>query len=762
MAVQADYLVDIDLNGDRDFSDANEDVSAYWKRMEWSLGVDQPYDAMARAATLEMTLINEDGRFSPEHASGLSGFAPGALVRVRSLQPTDVDGTYSGVTLGQTGIGDGNTCARFPGGSNIGYANIPAPALDIPFDPDAGTISVWCTADAGSIADGSWRQVIRLTGSGSNNYICIYADAVVDRIQLAYYAGGTWKSVALNTPDTGDSAWYHFVLTWDTAADEMKGYANAVQLDSTRTGLGTWVGPLATNKCCIGTAQAGTIWSTWSGKIAHCAIWDKALTADQVGQLYRANTRQEDVVLDTERDDLIGYWMLDEANGSTAASSTGKTNHFIGWIDKDGIRPAPGTRGKRETVVKASGWMSRLQDDEVFLEVQEGKRTDEVIQALMSASAIYPPGSMGWFLDIPGFMSLGQTTTLAAGFEDFTDMGEGATVLNYAGDNWEEGVSVYRAVSDVVEAEGEGALLYIDRAGQLVFRGRHWPHQDMPESVDATLTQDDIREDGFRYAYGDRIVNDVTISLRPREVGDTIETLGTLTNPVKIEPGESRTVRIRYDDGSDNRIGGKEVSMGSWSAKSESDGGSDLTGYIAVELEEGATGAEITFANSGSKVAYIQAGAAVQGYKITDFGGQEATLADEDSIVAYGRQKMQMRISLLDDLDVAEALAQGLIFLRKEPQGQIEAVTLVANRSDTLMTQALGLTIGDRIEISEGQTGSDGEYFIVGEQHQVSSQYEHLVTWTLRPAPARVFWLLGKTGFSEVDTEALSTTLLGF
>ena len=57
-----------------------------------------------------------------------------------------------------------------------------------------------------------------------------------------------------------------------------------------------------------------------------------------------------------------------------------------------------------------------------------------------------------------------------------------------------------------------------------------------------------------------------------------------------------------------------------------------------------------------------------------------------------------------------------------------------------------------------GQTGSDGEYYIVGEQHRVKSQFEHLVTWTLRPAPENVFWLLGETSYSEIGTGSL----LGF
>jgi len=517
MSVQATYDVRIDLNGSRVFSDANENVSDDWKRMTWRLGVGKPFDALARAASCEIVLNNADGRFSPEHGSGLAGFRPGALVRIRT--------TYDGAT----------------------------------------------------------RQ------------------------------------------------------------------------------------------------------------------------------------------------------------------------HFIGWIAPGGIRPAPGTRGKRETVVQAQGWLSRIQDVEVTLEVQEGKRTDEVILALMQAANVYPPGTMGWLLGLPGSTSLGETTRLSTGFSDFTDLDAGATILNYAGDNWEEGVSVYGALRDVVAAEGEGALLYVDREGKLIFRSRHWPHGDMYNAGDATLTQSDIKEGGLDYGYGGRIVNDVTVGLRPRTVTGSESskvTLGTIDRALRVDPGESETTRIRYDDGSGERIGGKSVEIGDYTATANQDGsGADLTSQVSAAItEEGGTSATVEFTNGSSRPAFIQPGASVKGVKITDFGKQEITHADEDSILAYGRQKECLQLSLLDDTRFAESLAEGLVYLRKEPMGEIAAVTMVANKSDSLMQQALARTIGDRIQLSEGQTGASGEYFIVGEQHQVNGQRHHLVTWTLRPAFETLLWVFGGVG----------------
>src|SRR3990167_8223640 len=82
--VNATYTLEVDLNMDRDFSDASEDISAYWQSLRWQLGVTDPYANIARTSTLECVLQNDDGRFSPEHTSGLNGFEIGALIRLRS------------------------------------------------------------------------------------------------------------------------------------------------------------------------------------------------------------------------------------------------------------------------------------------------------------------------------------------------------------------------------------------------------------------------------------------------------------------------------------------------------------------------------------------------------------------------------------------------------------------------------------------------------------------------------------------------------
>ncbi len=96
--MQARWLVSIDWNGDGDFSDADEDVTADTLGLSLEHFRDLSSD-YAEAARLELELRNDDHRYSPPNsASPLTGkLRPGRRVRVRAAYPfdsfTDAPGT---------------------------------------------------------------------------------------------------------------------------------------------------------------------------------------------------------------------------------------------------------------------------------------------------------------------------------------------------------------------------------------------------------------------------------------------------------------------------------------------------------------------------------------------------------------------------------------------------------------------------------------------------------------------------------------------
>jgi hypothetical protein len=86
------WSVAIDLDGDGDYTETNEELAEYVQNATWSLGFSQPYDNIARAATLSLQLKNSDRRFSPEYTG--SPIYPN-FTRGKSIKITT---TYEGVT----------------------------------------------------------------------------------------------------------------------------------------------------------------------------------------------------------------------------------------------------------------------------------------------------------------------------------------------------------------------------------------------------------------------------------------------------------------------------------------------------------------------------------------------------------------------------------------------------------------------------------------------------------------------------------------
>jgi prophage tail gpP-like protein len=124
------------------------------------------------------------------------------------------------------------------------------------------------------------------------------------------------------------------------------------------------------------------------------------------------------------------------------------------------------------------------------------------------------------------------------------------------------------------------------------------------------------------------------------------------------------------------------------------------------------------------------------------------TAEDTTSIGSYRRQSFTYPF-IMDDVDVAQNMADYLVDLWANPVGRIQSITLPAYQSDTTLTQCLVRTIGDRITLAETQTGTSADYFIIGESFQLADK-NVVTSWTLEPADSQNYWLLGTTDFGEL------------
>lgn len=173
------------------------------------------------------------------------------------------DGTYTDVTLGQSGIGDGKTAPLFNGTSSL----VNCGDLSSVMDPDVGTIALWVkpySADSWLEDAGTYWMLVRSTTQN-------------------FYLGKNYRankaSAYLSTPDTtfleteSSLGWVHWAITYSTAERTFWFYRNGIPLSGTTRFAGlpadigwqVWLG-----------SQFG--YNFWNGYLAHALILDREAT----------------------------------------------------------------------------------------------------------------------------------------------------------------------------------------------------------------------------------------------------------------------------------------------------------------------------------------------------------------------------------------------------------------------------------------------------------------------------------------------------
>lgn len=177
------------------------------------------------------------------------------------------DGTYTGVTLGQPGVGDGDTCPRFNGAS---YVNVYSAALASAFSGTVGTLMIWGkTFNAAIWTDGAERSAANFAKADHSNRIRIQKHSNVNQLRSRYIAGGA-AEVRI-TQDAGPTtAWMQMVMTWNVPVTTLDFYVTNMTPGTNVIGAG-WGGVNATN-CVIGASSTAPV-EGWNGWLARGALW---------------------------------------------------------------------------------------------------------------------------------------------------------------------------------------------------------------------------------------------------------------------------------------------------------------------------------------------------------------------------------------------------------------------------------------------------------------------------------------------------------
>lgn len=144
-----------------------------------------------------------------------------------------------------------------------------------------GTALIWCKLAAAAQWTDTNNEMQLAFGRNSTNYVELKKDgaAPYGRIAFRRFTGGAdavQNSVALNTET---NPWIHIAITWSQTADETNGYVDGVIIEASPKAGGTWSGD-DFRESYIGCYLAAS--NPWNGWLAHCAVWNKALTGPEI------------------------------------------------------------------------------------------------------------------------------------------------------------------------------------------------------------------------------------------------------------------------------------------------------------------------------------------------------------------------------------------------------------------------------------------------------------------------------------------------
>jgi len=432
------------------------------------------------------------------------------------------------------------------------------------------------------------------------------------------------------------------------------------------------------------------------------------------------------------------------------ADSTVRTM-FIGWIDS--ISPTAGISPDTATIT-SQAWNSRAALSEVSIPVQESVDYSAVLDKILETARVYPPGTSAWFLGVVGQSELGQTTELGA-TSTFANFEAGISTFLFAGDEWSDSTTIYGACQDTVGREY--GRMYQARDGVLNAVNRHKLITD--KTVDFTFTN---TMSNMEYSYGssEDMANVVAVKAKTRR-----ETAGQvvagLQDAVAISGGGGTTDITYIIESQDSGVslavkspltpvGGTDFDINIASDGTGTDITGDCTGVIIAD-QSFATRVGVRYTNNNASDGYILAGAQLRGTKLDSFAVVEQETQSDESIATYGKRQLTWGYAM-DSTTTADSVADFILRERKDPRGRVKTISFKPQTSAALLTAALSHSILSRIAITETQTGlSAAPYFMIAETHAIEAN-DYSVMWSLEPASATDYWVLGTNTLGSTTT----------
>jgi len=431
------------------------------------------------------------------------------------------------------------------------------------------------------------------------------------------------------------------------------------------------------------------------------------------------------------------------------------------------IDPAPKPNLGTDTLIQCSNKRHILQERRVSMALLQDKTADVGIRAILHDD-IDTSTCTPWYLGVVGNSEIDAidlcSSEIAGSIVEI-----GSTTFSHIGDNFtndEDEIEGNKreaigAIRDLVV--GEWGKFFFDRQGRAVFWNRQ--HLQLLDTLDYTF--DDSFVD-IEYSYGREIRNRVVVKVYPRTITANNVLLAKIDEVIEDSKISTREFSLQFtDDDEDTEVGATNVlepSEGAGTLNLFQRGNTCDDPTITYDIKATEVNVTIESNQSGGPSGdcpgswrYIIDKMEFWGQKITTFNEIEIVAEDSTSIASYGTNEYTIDTPIMSDSAWAEALSNHILERFKNPRGDVLSMTLVQDTE----AHMLQMPIGTKVRIVDDQLDHDQEYFIMGEQHNLTDGFNtHTVRYTLERSEltAQDGWRLGTVGRGELGTN----TYLGF
>jgi hypothetical protein len=334
----------------------------------------------------------------------------------------------------------------------------------------------------------------------------------------------------------------------------------------------------------------------------------------------------------------------------------------------------------------------------------------------------------------------------------------GGDTYPYAFFNAGGGVRVAGLLKDIVQSGlGRG---YVTGNGVLTFKRRD---EIAATTSSFAFTDSHLTPEGLEVPSGDDgVFNRARVTAHPQTIDAAATTVlyALSGSPPEIGAGQSVDIWGDFRSPSDvtRLIGGTAtvtpvVATTDYTANTASDGsGSDITASVTVTATPFASTCKFTIANGAGTPAFLTK-LQIRGKGIYDDGPQTAQASSEH---IYGDRAVDIDLPYQDDVEFARNAATYLVGQYESLANQVQSITFLANKSATLLTQALTREIMDKVTVTETVTGlSAVAAYITSIDYSIQPGLLLTCRFGLAPASPYAVWQLELTGATELDSTAL-------